>query len=368
MTPGASGPQGLGRFFMKILVDRAVLDSPLTRRVLTALPQTPTEVVDHDPGPFFAGDASRSKKILYLTRFRGQSIKPCPGTRDYICCGYQIFHTAVNCPLDCRYCILQAYFNQPFLRLFANLEDIFRDLHQFLRRQKGKIVRLGTGEFADSLALDPLTGFSSLLLEEILPYPGVVVELKTKSAAVANLLSLDHTEKFIVSWSLNPASLVKSEERRAASLRRRLESARSCQERGYRLGFHFDPIFILPGWEKSYRRTIQMLFDYADPGRIAWISLGCFRYLPALKAIIRERSPRSQILQGEFIPALDRKMRYLQPLRVDVYGKMKEWLRRYGGDILVYLCMENAAVWQKVFGFIPGQGHPSLAEMLDRRV
>ena len=270
--------------------------------------------------------------------------------------------------MDCNYCILQAYFNHPFLRLFANLDEIFIQLREFLKRQEGRTIRLGTGEFADSLALDPLTGFSPLLLKEILPFSRVVVELKTKSAAIANLLSLDHANKFIISWSLNPASLVRSEEKGAASLTQRLRAARLCQEQGYRLGFHFDPIFFFSGWEELYRRTIQMLFEAVDPKRIAWISLGCFRYLPTLKPIIQNRSPRSRILYGEFIPAIDRKMRYLQPLRVEVYGKMRDWINRYGGEVLIYLCMENAAVWKRVFGYIPGDGHPTLAEMLDRRV
>jgi spore photoproduct lyase len=354
--------------FKKIIIDRSVIDSSFAKRVLGALPRTPLEVTDRDPGPFFAGSLSQSKRILYLTRFKGQLVKPCPGTREYICCGYQILHTAANCPIDCSYCILQAYYDHPFLRLFANEEDIFRELREFLKKQEGRPTRLGTGEFADSLALDPITGFTQRLAREILPFSGVVMELKTKSAAIANLLSLDRADKFIISWSLNPAPLVASEEKGAASLGQRLQAARKCQEHGYRLGFHFDPIFFLPGWENLYRKTIQKLFDVIDPRGIAWISLGCFRYLPALKSVIQHRSPRSRILQGEFIPAIDRKMRYLQPLRVEGYGKMRDWIRQYGGELLIYLCMENASVWEKVFGYIPGEGHPSLTEMLDKRV
>ena len=87
-------------------------------------------------------------------------IKPCPGTREYICCGYRILNTATNCPIDCTYCILQAYFNQPYLRLFANLEDIFTQLGIYAREREGEIIRLGTGEFTDSLVFDPITRFS----------------------------------------------------------------------------------------------------------------------------------------------------------------------------------------------------------------
>jgi hypothetical protein len=30
--------------------------------------------------------------------------------------------------------------------------------------------------------------------------------------------------------------------------------------------------------------------------------------------------------------------------------------------------MENSSVWDKVCGFIPGEGYPTLTEMLDQRV
>ena len=62
--------------------------------------------------------------------------------------------------MDCSYCILQAYFNQPFIRLFVNTEEIFLKLKTFVDTHPEEIIRLGTGEFTDSLALDHLTGFS----------------------------------------------------------------------------------------------------------------------------------------------------------------------------------------------------------------
>ena len=68
----------------------------------------------------------------------------------------------------------------------------------------GQVVRLGTGEFTDSLALDPLTGFSTALAETLRAVPNVIVELKTKSRAIANLLRLEDTGQLVVSWSLNP--------------------------------------------------------------------------------------------------------------------------------------------------------------------
>ncbi len=355
--------------FEKIIIHRDVEATSLVRNVRRALNNLPVEWVDRDPESGSTGVSWRqSKRVLYLTAFRGQLVKPCPGTKEYLCCGYQILNTATNCPIDCSYCILQAYFNQSFIRLFANTDEIFARLNAYVSERKGSPVRLGTGEFTDSLALDPMTQFSSLLAEAVADYPRVVIELKTKSGAVENLLRLPRVDPFILSWSLNAEVVIQREEHGAAGLDERLAAAEACQKKGYRLGFHFDPLIHFPGWEKAYQDTVERLFRKINPENIAWISLGCFRYLPTLKPIIEERFPRSRFIHEEFIPAIDGKKRYPQTLRVEMYRRMVGWIRAYAKEAMVYMCMESPVVWKKVFGFVPGEGQPTLGEMLDSRV
>jgi spore photoproduct lyase len=354
--------------FEKILIENGAEETEITRRILAALPRTPVQQVAPGFQPDKPVSLSRSKRILYLARFKGEAVKPCPGTRGYLCCGYRILHIGTNCPMDCSYCILQAYFNQPYLRIFVNVEEIFQRLRAFVETCPHRPIRLGTGEFTDSLALDPLTGFTRILHRELESLEGVVVELKTKTAAVSSLLDLPFSSKLIVSWSLNPEEVIRREERYAASLEERLGAAVRCQEKGYLVGFHFDPIFYYPGWEEAYERTVRSLLASVRSKGIAWISLGCFRYLPSLRAVIEARHPRASYIHQEFIPALDGKMRYPQPLRVAVYRKMVEWIRRYDEEVLLYFCMENPSVWEKVFAFVPGREGPTLPEMLDRRI
>jgi spore photoproduct lyase len=354
--------------FKKILVEKGAENAPLTQKILKELPGLPVEQVD--AGACFPRIESlkESKRILYLTRFKGELIKPCPGTKDYICCGYRILHIGSNCPLDCTYCILQAYFNQPFLRLFVNTDEIFKALKTLAENHPDQIIRLGTGEFTDSLALDPVTGFSLQLQQALSAHPNVLVELKTKTSFIQNLLPAAPSKNILVAWSLNPQEIIRKEERGAADLNERLEAALACQKKGYYLGFHFDPIFFFPGWEEAYQKTIQRLFSKIHPEKIAWISMGCFRFMPPLKSIIQHRHPAAGHIYQEFIPALDKKMRYPQPKRVEIYQKMMGWIREWGAGVLVYLCMENPSVWEKVFGFIPGIEAPTLQEILDQRV
>ncbi len=168
-----------------------------------------------------------------------------------------------------------------------------------------------------------------------------------------------------MSWSLNTTKVIKNEERGTTSLALRLKAASKCESWGYPLAFHFDPIVIYDGCEKEYREVIEMIFSHISPENIVWISLGTFRFLPALKPIIEKRFPSSCIVYEEFITGLDGKMRYFKPIRIKIYQKIISWIREFAPDVCLYFCMEDDEVWEKCLGFIPSD-HGSLSEMLDR--
>ena len=306
------------------------------------------------------------KETLRLLSFPGRLLKPCPGTREYLCCGYQILNIGTNCPLDCSYCILQAYFNQPCLRVFVNLEQQLEAIGRALHFSCGKILRIGTGEFTDSLALDPIVKWTQVLPSFVAEHGNVVLEFKTKTVSIGGLLSSTYRDRIVVSWSLNSPTIAASEEHGAPSIRKRLEAARTCQREGYTLGFHFDPLIEHPSWKENYARTMDLLNHFVEPSKVLWISLGCLRYMPSLKRVIRRRFPETHILDGEFVPGLDGKMRYIKPLRIEIYSFMKENLAQWGMESGVYLCMESSDVWQKALGWSP-ENSEGLSAYLDRR-
>jgi spore photoproduct lyase len=77
-----------------------------------------------------------------------------------------------------------------------------------------------------------------------------------------------------------------------------------------------------------------------------------------------KRYPESRILYQEFIRGLDGKMRYFQPIRIEMYGKMAEWIRHACAKTFIYLCMESKEVWEKSLGFAP-RSNQDLSSMLD---
>ncbi|RLA94193.1 MAG: radical SAM protein, partial [Deltaproteobacteria bacterium] len=234
---------------------------------------------------------AEGKKVLLLAPYPGQLVKRCPGTKGYTCCGYWVINALLNCPMDCSYCILQGYLQEPYIVLNLPLDKAFEEVRRLLDLRPRHILRLGTGEFSDSLALDLWIGFNQEAISFFSQLEGALLELKTKAQEVDHLLGLDHRSRTVISWSLNPQRIVEKEEIYTAPLQRRLEAARRCQEAGYLLGFHFDPIIEYPGWEDDYRGLIEELFRHVDPRGVIWISLGTLRYPPGLERVIRERFP-----------------------------------------------------------------------------
>jgi spore photoproduct lyase len=354
-----------------MLVDKLYIDAidaghPLVKRFSDALNLEPQHL--HDPNELYSQIKSNqdpwraAKQILWLTRNKGTFLKKCPGTRDYLCCGYRILHVGTYCTMDCAYCILQGYFHPPVLQFFINQKDMLAELDQALH--SGETMRIGTGEFTDSLIWESLVDSTTGLIERFSEQQNAILELKTKTTTIDGLKNLTHSRKTILAWSLNTPNVIRIQERGTASLQARLNAARQAQAWGYPLAFHFDPMIIYPNAAEEYAQVIRMLFDQIAADNIAWISLGTLRFMPALQPIIKQRFPESNIIYGEFITGLDGKMRYFKPLRIQLYRQVIETIRNLAPEVLVYFCMEDEEVWQKSFGYTPAS-RGGLAEMLD---
>ncbi|MBN2088852.1 hypothetical protein JW964_04530 [candidate division KSB1 bacterium] len=356
----------------KIYFESTTKEYTLTRQILNHYSDIPVEEIKNPrqlvhqilqhPDPITYG-----KQFLLISRQKARFLKKCPGTRNYICCGYKILNTANNCHLDCTYCILQGYFNNPLMVVYVNIEDLLTELREQFELHPNKFYRIGTGELTDSLILEPVTQYGEKLVRFFKDFPNAIIELKTKSVNIDNLLELKHNRRAVISWSLNSESIQQREEALSPSIDERLAAAKKCQEAGYWLGFHFDPIIYYDNWEKDYFKTVEKIFSVIDGKNIAWISLGALRYPTSLDGIIRQRHPESPIVYGEFISGKDQKLRYFKPIRIQVFKKMVEWIRDFDPSVFVYLCMESSEVWKKAFGWTP-ERMSTLSRLLDERV
>lgn len=339
---------------IKIYIDDRVKELPLTKIILQHFYNIPSEIIRDVSLIKKYLPMTQAKQQLLITRHDGEVIKKCQGTGDYVCCNYFTVSFSSNCHFECSYCILQDYLqNNPMITIFANMEEIFQAIQKQINSHPQTFFRLGTGELADSLALDSVTHLTKELIPFVAKQKNLLLELKTKSNCVENLLDLDHQKKTVVSWSLNPQTYGEQEELKTASIKERLEAARWIADKGYPIGFHFDPLLALPNWKEEYKKLIDTLRTQFDSDEIAWISLGSLRFTSGLKDIVINRFPKSKIMFGEIFPSQDGKLRYFKDIREELYGYVKNLVDEAFPDVPNYLCMETQKVWNRIYGHVP---------------
>ncbi len=351
----------------RILVQEQSWEDGATRRILERLPNVPSSTIQ-DAGAWLAQEGqSCSPATMILMRYPGNFLRSCQGSGAEVCCNYMVVSYAWNCHFECTYCILQSYLGHQAIVVCTNIEDLLKEIKETLDRRPNHFFRIGTGELADSLALDDITCYSKEMIPLFAALPNGVLELKTKSDRIKNLEGLDHRGHTVISWSMNSKHICETEEMKSPSFEERLAAAQQCQKWGYKVGFHFDPLIYYEGWEPDYHAAVNEIFAAVDPAKVAWISLGALRFPPHLREIIRKRFPKSKAPYGEFVPGHHGKLRYFRPIREEMYRKMRSWIREAAPEAFVYLCMESRFVWENCFGAGPSNAS-ELGSLLDARV
>jgi len=307
-----------------------------------------------------------SSLTVRQTETRGSIVRNCPGTRHYVCCGYKTIDLVEGCPLDCSYCILKGYLNSPGISVHRDTAGIIEQIEGAVASEKAHVLRFGTGELSDSLALDRRLRLNQPIVKFFGEAKGPLLELKSKWASIDHLKSCLNPYT-IVSFSLAPQAIVDAEEKRTSPIRKRLRALKEAQGSGCFVGLHFDPIIIYDGFEEDYRRLIDDIARSIDLKRVIWVSLGLLRFLPSLMKVYM-REGRRNLLAGEFIMAEDGKYRYVKAERIKIYRMLYAQLLGWEPGLFVYLCMERADVWEQVTGIRQIRQSDDLIRLFDSRI
>jgi len=332
------------KYIKKIYITHKAARYNAAQRVINILKHIPKSFVESKTEiPL----QDQNKYTLFITTSRAKTVTRCPGSKGHLCCNYFTIDMYEGCPLGCSYCIMKSYLNFSPITVYIDIQNILQKIKQIINANQHIAIRIGTGEVGDSLFFDPLFNLSYYFIKNLARYRNVFFELKTKTHFVDHLLDIQPKGNAVIGFSLNPQDLISGEEGIASSLEQRLKAAHRILQSGYLVSFHFDPIILVKNWEEMYYHTVECLHDIPSD-RIAWISLGTFRYTANLKQKIGKR----KYLFNEFVPCNDGKYRYLQRIRTKAYARMYEWIKE-ACNAPVYLCMESPAVWRKIFGKLP---------------
>ena len=324
-----------------VYIEESVKDSPMAQRARVMFPQAVFDVWD---GKQKVGSAhfSRRTDTLLIHREKYDFLKPCPCSEGNAGCGYNLINLGFGCRFECEYCFLQQYQNLHAILLPANVQEFLEKIDQgSFRRGPFDRVRIGSGEFTDSLVFDELTQYSRALVPFFKKRPHLQFEFKTKSTCIEGLLKEGGAENVVVSWSVNAPQFIEQVEHFTPSLTQRLAAAKQVAQAGYRLGFHFDPVVPFDGWQEAYLAAAQQIADSVPREKVAWISVGLLRFSRELKKVVENRFPENWILDGEFLLEFDGKMRYPEKLRQEAYEFLVPHLKKLFPQTVVYVCMEK---------------------------
>src|SRR5690606_33879696 len=110
----------------RVLIDIDSAKFTLVERLLHILHEDKIEWVSQRPfekstGELSAREFERSKRNLFITKFKGHFFKRCPGSRPGLaCCNYFVLNWGQQCDMNCSYCYLQSFINAPVMTIYSN--------------------------------------------------------------------------------------------------------------------------------------------------------------------------------------------------------------------------------------------------------
>ncbi len=187
------------------------------------------------------------------------------------------FSHLLNCPYDCRYCFLQGMYRSAHYVLFVNYEDFENEIEKTIQSCEGEACYFYSGYDSDSLAFEQYSQFVSYFLPVFQRHPQAVLELRTKSAQIRNLLKNDPIQNIVTAMSFSPEAVTQKLEHRIPSLSKRIEAAKKLQQKGWPIALRFEPLIYHVNYKQDYQRLFQRVFSELDVDQLHSVSMGLFR-------------------------------------------------------------------------------------------
>jgi spore photoproduct lyase len=188
------------------------------------------------------------------------------------------FSHMLNCVYDCRYCFLQGMFRSAHYVLFVNFEDFQHAIDETRARHQGQRCTFFSGYDCDSLALESLTGFVGEFVPFFAQRPDALLELRTKSVAVAPLLRRDPLPNVVTAFSFAPKPAARAVEHGTPPVAARIDALRRLAEAGWPVALRLDPLLWYEGWRGDYRELVDTLAAAIPAAALHSISIGPLRF------------------------------------------------------------------------------------------
>jgi len=262
------------------------------------------------------------------------------------CCNLKTLDAVQQCGFECSYCSIQSFYHNNQVRFIKDIDSHLENLDL----DPDQIYHIGTGQSSDSLMWGNKFDLHQSLKKFAEKHPNVILEMKSKSGRVDYFIENKPPPNMVFTWSLNPQVVIDHEEKGAAGLNKRLNSARLMADQNSPVGFHLHPMVWYEGWQDDYRAIVGQLTDMFDPEEVVMISLGTLTFIKPVLKRIRQRFLNSSILQMP-MEEIGGKLSYPFDLKKDLFSTVYDaFSENWKEKVFFYMCMEDEGLWQPVLG------------------
>lgn len=294
--------------FSHIYVEKAVMEHPGTRRILSHFPRGQVVLIDRYKDIFnrrgqVVKEQHLSQALILAKKEPPFFYEGAPVCQDFGNANFYYCSSMRGCVYSCSYCFLKGMYPSGHMVIFVNLEDYFRELDILLKRQP---MYLCISYDTDLLAMEPVTGYVKQWVEFANAHEGLTLEVRTKSARKEMWEELPHISRVIYAFSLAPQAVIEENEQGTPTVHQRIACAVEGLKKGYPVRLCFDPMLYQPGWEKAYGGlTGELDEEFSRAGlsmrQLVDVSVGCFRISQDYLKKLRRMEPLSATVQFPFV-------------------------------------------------------------------
>ena len=244
----------------RLYIETSIRDHPRTLAIVDRFKNLPIIEIDHY-GEVFNPRAQNfriqksSPGMILAKKHKNYALATPPG---YGLDGdkHYYFSHMLNCVYDCRYCFLQGMFQSANQIVFVNFEDFMSDINHLVGQHQNQPMWFYSGYDCDSLAFDPVTGFSEYFIPEFSQLPNARLELRTKSTQIRQLLKLDPVPNVVAAFSFTDEHSHKNLEHGVPSIKKRIDAMEKLSKAGWSIGLRFDPLVFHDNYCQLFEKLL----------------------------------------------------------------------------------------------------------------
>ena len=169
-------------------------------------------------------------------------------------------------------------------------------------------------------------------------HPDALLELRTKSTQIRKFLDRAPQDNSVIAFSFTPDNISRTLEHKVPDNKKRIESIRKLQQKGWKVGLRFDPLIYDDDYLASYRQLFDSIFSEIDVSSLHSVSLGVFRLPETFYRNMQKLYPDEKLFAAK-IAHRDGMVSYWEDIEKELISQCEALLLRHIPEQIYYPCV-----------------------------